>query len=113
MKLSLNNDQSEIEKHEKYHKLLDAVLDEKISKYDKKSKSDEFPPYYECAITFELMKNPYATTAGNSYEKNYIEECLGRDSRDPITREFASHNHLYENKTLRKAIECYKAENDL
>ena len=112
--IEASGDMANLELHIKHQSHLDALTEEKLSKYEDHMPDRELNlNHYEWVITYDIMNDPYTTSSGYSYEKECIVDYLKRDNRDPHTREFTTPNMLYENKALKRAIESYKIENDL
>ena len=63
---------------------------------------------YEWVFTYELMKDPYTTVSGYSYEKDHLFKYLLTNRRDPMTRVIIPYNQIYQNIALQKAITYYK-----
>lgn len=66
------------------------------------------PEHLLCPISAELFKNPVIAPSGYSYEKSHIEFWLQKNNTDPMTRSKLSKDQLYDNKSLKDAIQNYK-----
>lgn len=64
---------------------------------------------YICPITQALMVDPVMDREGNSYERSAIEAWIAARGISPITRSPLSLSDLVVNRSLRSAIEDYKA----
>ena len=68
------------------------------------------PQSFLCPITQEKMVNPVSDENGHTFEKNAIEAWLKKHQTSPITNlPYKSYN-LVPNRSLRDAIEEFKAK---
>ena len=70
--------------------------------------TDFVPAEYMCPITLEWFHDPVVAASGISYSREAIEEHLERNSLCPVTRIDLTDSALYDNITLRKAVEQYR-----
>jgi STIP1 family protein 1 len=99
------NKQSDQDKANKNFEKLKEIL----QPYKSFKKSD-IPDYFICSLTQSLMVEPVINEFGNSYEKKvYISHALSKKT-DPISGHPLDKNVLYDNISLRSAIEHYLEE---
>jgi tetratricopeptide (TPR) repeat protein len=67
------------------------------------------PAEYYCAVTHELMEEPYSNELGNTYEKSVLEALLKTTKKDPLTRQ--PFNQIFPNRMLKTAIQNWKEQN--
>jgi tetratricopeptide (TPR) repeat protein len=67
------------------------------------------PAEYYCAVTHELMEDPYTNEIGNTYEKGVLEALLRTTKQDPLTRQPFS--QIFPNRMLKAAIQTWKEQN--
>jgi uncharacterized protein YjbI with pentapeptide repeats len=67
------------------------------------------PAEYYCAVTHELMEDPYSNELGNTYEKSVLEALLKTTKKDPLTRQ--PFQHIFPNRMLKAAIQTWKEQN--
>lgn len=96
--------------NQKHRQLFEDLIAKQITKFEDEKVDIEDVDHYEWVITYDLMKNPYTTTSGYSYERDSIRDYLQKDNRDPHTRMPASLDKLYENKALKRAIDHHKSQ---
>lgn len=63
------------------------------------------PKAFVCPLTHEVMKDPVVDPEGTSYEREAIEEWLGRNATSPMTRNPLQVKDLVPNRALRELIE--------
>mmetsp|Transcript_3009 Transcript_3009/g.3574 ORF Transcript_3009/g.3574 Transcript_3009/m.3574 type:complete len:106 (+) Transcript_3009:749-1066(+) len=74
-------------------------------------KSFNPPPWYECVINYELMREPTAASDGYSYEQKTLDNLINNyHGASPLTRKSLNEEIMFPNKALLKAIEYYKDE---
>jgi hypothetical protein len=77
----------------------------------KKTKTKEIPREFLCPISHELMIDPVINTAGQTYERKFIERWLKNKSWDPVTKEPIT-KWLIPNWAIISSIENWLMEND-
>eukprot|EP00961_Rhodomonas_salina_P072639 975970-Rhodomonas_salina.1 len=65
----------------------------------------EVPHGFVCPISHEIMDDPVMDPEGNTYERQRIEEWLGRESRSPLTNSELSKSQLVPNRALKDSIQ--------
>jgi hypothetical protein len=93
-------------------KLEDKFSMQKLSDLFKDFLSDDLnskedPEPLICPITHEIMKEPWITPYGHSYEKNAIFEWLNKNDKDPLTRRPLRFQQLIRNFALESICEMY------
>jgi len=68
----------------------------------------QYPEYFTCPITGELMLDPVIDKDGHSYERSAIEQWLQRSERSPMTRSRLALTDLSPNRALKAGIEAFK-----
>ena len=93
-------------KKEKLKNYFKHLYNEKFFKNNNKK---VIPDYLNCCISLDLMNNPYQTTSGYSYEKNYLFEHLqiSEEVKDPLTGILINKKNCFGNKILQKIIFKY------
>jgi len=73
---------------------------------------DEPPPPFVDPITFELMRDPWMTPAGITYERGTILEEIERRGICPFSQEAITEADLRPNRALKDMIELYLKEKE-
>lgn len=76
----------------------------------KSFKKSDIPEYFICPLTQSLMVEPIINEYGHSYEKkSYISHAASKKS-DPISGLVLEKNIMYDNISIKAAIEHYLEE---
>src|SRR5262245_26089146 len=75
--------------------------------------SDKEFQHLICSITQDIMKDPYITPYGQSYEKNAILEWLKKRKTDPMTQRPLQAHQIVPNYALKCVIEKLLKERKL
>lgn len=73
------------------------------------SSTTDAPAPFICPISNEVMTDPVVDPEGNTFERAAIERWLRTNPTSPITRRPLSSSDLAPNRSLRDAIEAWKA----
>lgn len=68
------------------------------------------PEAFRCPITLEVMKDPYITPSGHSYERKALEQWIETKGTDPQTRAPLLLAQVIPNRALRDSIELWMAQ---
>jgi hypothetical protein len=79
---------------------LERLIDKKWDASDATA-----PPEFMCAISQCIMKDPVVNAAGQTYERERIEEWLQDHNTDPLTNSQLAHTILVPNHNLRNLIQ--------
>ncbi|KAL0484331.1 STIP1 homology and U-box containing protein [Acrasis kona] len=97
----------EIEEHSLKRYQLNSFFEQK----EQQHAQSEAPDYLCCKITFDIMRDPWITPSGVTYEKKAIKEHLEFHSFDPVTREPCKLADIRPNLLAKEMIEDYLKKN--
>ena len=103
----------------KKHKLIESIRKydagniEPLLKKTYLEKQTKLPEHFRCAITLDLMREPYQTPSGISYEKEALKAFIEKaEAKDPITSEpFGSFEDCVPNYALKESIRLLMKKN--
>ena len=70
------------------------------------------PDCFKCPLSLRWMHDPVITPSGFTYERSWIERWVTSNDRDPLDRSAVTVAQLVPNRSLRAAIERYKANEE-
>src|SRR3989338_4361127 len=65
----------------------------------------DLPESFYCALTHEVMNDPFIDPEGHTFERSAITTWLSKSKTSPITRKPLQISQLVPNRALREAIE--------
>ncbi|KAJ4958826.1 hypothetical protein NE237_025937 [Protea cynaroides] len=89
--------------------ILKMLSDMAIASVNLQGSNIYAPSYYFCPILQEIMEDPYIAADGFTYEYRAIKAWLERHTLSPVTGLTLPHTMLTPNKTLRSAIQEWRA----
>lgn len=98
-----------IEKIKKYN--IESI--ENFMKKNRMEKQQRLPEHFKCAITLDLMQEPYQTPSGISYEKEALKSYVEKtEPKDPITSDpFRSFDDCIPNNALKDSVKLSVKKN--
>jgi serine/threonine protein kinase len=64
--------------------------------------------FLQCPITMELFRDPVLAQDGHTYERQAIEEWIGRNGTSPMTRQPLSIEHLIPNRAIQQVVDNFE-----
>jgi len=100
-------DRIKAEAETRKRELQDMLCDD-----DMRRKRREVPDAFCCKITLSIMREPYITPSGITYERAVLVEHLRKNGEfDPVTKAAVSASQLVPNIALKSAIHAYLDDN--
>mmetsp|Transcript_31025 Transcript_31025/g.99515 ORF Transcript_31025/g.99515 Transcript_31025/m.99515 type:complete len:268 (+) Transcript_31025:72-875(+) len=89
-----------------------AQLNEIYERVSEKRQESTIPESLCCQITFDLMRDPVLTPAGQTYESAALEQHLKHNGHwDPVTRQPINPSQVVKNLAVKAVIEDFLREN--
>merc|ERR1711970_1009378 len=87
-----------------------AAEQRKNERRDKNIPDIPVPDEFMCPIMQATMRDPVVAADGNSYEREAIEEHLGRSNISPLTNTPLKNKEVIANNALKKLIRSYEGK---
>lgn len=114
------DDVDDIEKNKKMNNLFLDLIEKKINKAKQDYEDivnpvcEKIPDYFECPITYEIMKDPVTTNDNWTYEAQGINTYVDNyGGKSPMNRATIDKEVMYPNIALRKAIDWFSQKSNL